>query len=671
MVKKLLNFMLALLLFPVSQTSAQSAVSFDRYHTNEEVRQILENLQKANPTKTKLHNIATSPDGKEIHVLEIGSNLKGVPAIFVGANFEGDVPLSTEGALYFAKMLLDSAQYTKNLKWYILPQPNPDAASGYFAKTKYGRTVNGFEVNNDMDEAVNEDGFDDLNGDGYITKMRVKDLEGSYIASKNDPRIMVKADVAKGEKGGYKLYDEGLDNDNDGQFNEDGEGGINVGIGFPHLFPRDKKEAGLWAGQTPEVYSLMKFITDRPEIAMVFTLGNSDFCKTPPKGGRKGGANMQSLKVPGRYARMLNVDPNQTFSMEEVIELVKQQVPAGVDVTPSMVAGMLGLGAAVNPLDEDLKFYTKLSEDYKKYLVSKKFNTERLESPGDKDGSFELWAYYHLGLPSFSMNLFTVPKVKEEKKSGDSAVSLEEVEKMSVDEFMALGDEKISAFLKANNAPDRFSASGVIEMMKSGKISPKQMAGMMKSIPKKEKEGELGEKDKALLAYADKDWEGKGFVQWESYKHPTLGEVEIGGYIPYLETTPKPGQIDSLLHTQLPWLLQLSTKLPEIVIADEKITDLGGGIYKLELYVENKGYLPYPIAMGQRNRQPAPVVVILDGEIKFLEGIKRTPLGAIGGNTAKKLTWIIQADKKSDITAKIESTIFGITEKQIKIGGQS
>jgi len=179
----------------------------------------------------------------------------------------------------------------------------------------------------------------------------------------------------------------------------------------------------------------------------------------------------------------------------------------------------------------------------------------------------------------------------------------------------------------------------------------------------------LGEKDKALLAYSDKDWEGKGFAPWQKYSHSTLGEVEIGGYIPYLETTPKPEKIDSLLQVQLPWLLKLSTKLPQISIASEKITDLGGNVYKLEIYIENKGYLPYPIAMGQRNSQPAPVVVILDGEIQLMEGLKRTPLGAIGGNQVKKLTWIIQAEKKPEVTVKIESAVFGKIEKQIKIGG--
>ncbi|HSO85057.1 MAG TPA: M14 family metallopeptidase, partial [Draconibacterium sp.] len=538
--KKLHLFMLtATLLMAGMRLTAQSEPIGGKYHSNAEVQKIMVTLQQKSGN-AKLHTITTSPGGEQVTILEIGANLKGVPAIFVGANFEGNVPLSTEGALYLAKMLLDSAQYTKNLKWYILPNPNPDAAKGYFATVKYGRSVNDFVINNDADEATNEDGFDDLNSDGFITQMRVKDPEGKMIASKADARIMVAADASKGERGEYKMVVEGIDNDNDGQYNEDGEGGINVGIGFPHLFPHEKKEAGLWAGQTPEVYNLMRFIFDRPEIAMAFTLGSSDFCVAPPKGGRKGGANLQNIKVPARYARVLDIDPNQSFSMDELMELLKKNMPAGMEVTPSMVAGMLGLGAAVNPLDEDLKFYTKFSEDYKKYLEGKKLSTERLEAPGDKDGSFELWAYYHLGVPSFSMNLFTVPKVKEEKKEGAETVSIDDVEKMSTEEFTALGEDKIAAFLKDNNAPDRFTASGVIEMMKSGRFTPKQMAGMMKSAPKKEKEGELGEKDKALLAYADKTLEGKGFVPWQKYNHPKLGEVEIGGYVPYLESTPKP-----------------------------------------------------------------------------------------------------------------------------------
>jgi len=667
MVRRTIYYLLICLLFPMGAVFAQNNQPAGKYHTVSEIRQQLQSIAQTRPGTTKLHHIATSPGGEPVTVLEIGSHLSGVPAIFVGANFEGNIPISTEGAVRLAHMLLDSAAYTQALKWYILPLPNPDAAKGYFAQVKYGRTVNDAEINNDGDDAVNEDGYDDLNGDGFITQMRVKSPDGTWIASKEDPRIMVRADVQKGERGEYRLYSEGIDNDGDGLFNEDGEGGINIGIAFPHLFPSGNKEAGLWPGQTPEVYNILRFIFDRPEIAMVHTLGSSNFCLVPPKGGRQGDASLDRIRIPERYARMFNVDASKTYSMDEVIEMLKERVPDGTEVTPSMVAGMLGLGAAVNPLEDDLKFYTKFSEDYKAYLKSVNFSTENLEPAPAKDGSFELWAYYHLGVPSFSMNLFSVPKVKEEKSGNDDLPSLDEVEKMTADEFTALGEEKISAILKANNAPERFTAEGIINMMKSGRLTPKQMAGMMKAMPKKE-EG-LSDREKALLAWSDNEWNGEGFVDWEKYDHPDLGEVEIGGFVPYLETTPKAEHIDSLLSVQLPWLLQLTKNLPEISFAKEEITDLGAGVYKLELFIENNGTLPYPIAMGQRNSQPAPVVLVLNGNIELLQGLKRTPVGSIGGNQIKKLTWLVKAEKRETISAKIESAVFGEKVKQIKIGG--
>lgn len=73
--------------------------------------------------------------------------------------------------------------------------------------------------------------------------------------------------------------------------------------------------------------------------------------------------------------------------------------------------------------------------------------------------------------------------------------------------------------------------------------------------------------------------------------------------------------------------------------------------------------------MGERNKQPAPVVVVFDGDVEFLEGIKRTPLGSIGGNQVKKLTWLVKADKKLTLSVKLESTVFGSEVKQIIIGG--
>jgi hypothetical protein len=614
MIKIMLRSLWVLLFLTIcTDLVAQTVVTFDKYKTNSEVQKALNDLLQKAPSKISLYRIADSPGGEPINVLEIGKDLKNVPAVFVGANFEGKTPLSTEGALYLAKMLLDSAKYTQKVKWFILPLPNPDATAGYFSKTKWERTVNNSAVNDDKDDQLNEDGPDDLNGDGWITQMRKEDPEGSYIISDKDPRIMVKADPAKGERGKYKLYPEGLDNDGDGEINEDGPGGINVGINFPHLFKSNLKETGLWPGEAPEAFGVMKFVYDHPEITMVYTLGTSDFCMAPPRGGRKGGANMESIKIPARFASRLGVDPEKSYTMAEVVELFKTSMPSrpGREMTAETIIDMLGLGAAVNPMDEDLKFYTDLSEKYKLFIKARGGSTDRMAAEQDKDGSFELWAYYHLGVPSFSMNLFT-PPVKPTEPATRGSFPRDPAARTTV--------------------PD--------------------------------------DKDKTILAYIDSKLKGNGFAPWLPYNHLTLGKVEIGGIEPFVTSTPAANKIDSLCKIQLPWLLNLSTKLPDLSLMKEVVTDLGAGVYRLELFVENKGVLPYPTAMGSRNKQPAPAIVILEGEnLEFLEGYKRTSISDIGGNQVKKLTWTVKARKNTVVKARIESPIFGAEVKQIKIGG--
>jgi len=119
----------------------------------------------------------------------------------------------------------------------------------------------------------------------------------------------------------------------------------------------------------------------------------------------------------------MGADPEKTYTMAQVMEMAKTMMPGGGgrEMTPDMISAFLGLGAAVNPIDDDLKFYTTFSEQYKEYLKKKGFSSDRLPAPADKDGSFELWAYYHLGLPSFAMNLFTIQKPTSDKPAEGAA----------------------------------------------------------------------------------------------------------------------------------------------------------------------------------------------------------------------------------------------------------
>ncbi len=123
--------LLCALLFTLHGLSAQSKFSFDRYHTPDELMKALASFVSSFPKITKLHKIAVSPGGKAVNFIEIGSEInkkkKDLPAVFVVANMEGTVPLSSEAAIhliqsddvYFRwKKLRKDNQNEKNTSFY-------------------------------------------------------------------------------------------------------------------------------------------------------------------------------------------------------------------------------------------------------------------------------------------------------------------------------------------------------------------------------------------------------------------------------------------------------------------------------------------------------------------------------------------------------------------------
>ncbi|MCJ7525254.1 MAG: hypothetical protein MUP71_08540, partial [Candidatus Aminicenantes bacterium] len=531
---------------------------------------------------------------------------------------------------------------------------NPDAAERYFVKPLLRDSRNGRPHNDDMDERSDEDGADDLDGNGLITMMRVKDPEGDWLPLESDPRLMKKADAAKGEKGLFKLFPEGLDNDGDGQYGEDGPGGVNIGINFPHLFRFFSRNGGKWAGSESESLGLIRFIFQHPEIAMTVTFGESNFCLEPPRGGRKGEADFSKIKIPKQIGAFLNVDTDKTYTMAEVMEIARTMAPPGMELTESMVASFLGLGAVVNPLQADLNYYKELAKQFKEFLKKGKLDGGRLETPDANDGSFELWSYYHLGLPTFSMDFWTLPEVKKEEKTAPQ-ITPEQLESMSSEEFIALGEEKINGFLKGSGVPEDFKATMVINALKGGMMTTKKMAEMMRQMPKPKDSSSGDETEKAMLAFSDKELQGKGFVPWKTFKHPTLGEVEIGGFVPYAANTPPEPMIQNLLQGQVPWVLTLAEKLPRLHFIKTAWEPLGNNVFRFKVWVENSGYLPFPTAMGGRNNRPAPAIITLKGDhFTLLEGLKRTPIKEIGGGQTKLFKWIIRSQSGQEPSVNLE-----------------
>ncbi len=665
-----LTFVIATMTLGAAAGAAE--LTFDRYHKPEEKVAAVQEMARANPGIARIHTLAKSPEGRDLVVLEIGPEIgksgRSLPAIFVAADMEGTVPISGEAALYLAKLVLEKPDLRTDRTWYILPCGNPEAAAGFFAKPLHRYPRNSTPVNDDRDEKTDEDGVDDLNGDGIITQMRVKDPAGEWMPVPGESRLMKKADGSKGEKGIYKLYAEGLDNDGDGQFNEDGPGGIDIGLTFPHLFKPFEPARGLWPGSERETFALLKFFDEHREIGLTFVFGETNFCLAPPRGGRQGEADLNQIKIPENIAGFINADPNKTYTMAEIMDMVRPLAPPGIELTEAMIASFLGLGAVVNPLDDDLKFYKELSEKYKEFLKANKLDSKRLDPTPDKDGSFELWSYYHLGLPSFALDFWTLPEVKEEKPADE--ITPEKLEKMSNEEFIALGEEKVDAFLKSVGAPDQFKAKQVFEALKGGMMDTKKMAEMLKQMPKPPSEGGADPKEKALLAWSDQELEGKGFVDWKAFSHPTLGEVEIGGAVPFTDNSPPPRMIEDLLKGQVPWAFEISKKMARIRISETKVKELGGGVYEVKVWVENGGVLPYPTAMGQRNQRILPIVVSLEGTgLRIIEGKARSSVASIPGLGSKEVTWIVQAEKPLKVEIKAETRCAWSDSRAISLGG--
>jgi len=651
---------------------AAADIAFDRYHKPEELATAFQDLARANPGFAKVHVLAKSAGGRDLALLEVGpetaKTAKSLPAVLVAANMEGTVPLSGEAALYLAKLVCEKADLRADRTWYILACGNPDAAARYFGKPLFLDARNARPKNDDQDDRTDEDGAEDLNGDGLITQMRVKEPEGEWIAVPGEPRLMKKADGTKGEKGLWKLYPEGLDSDGDGAYNEDGPGGVNLGTAFPHLFKYHAPDSGPWSGSEPETFALLKFLDVHREVGLAFVFGAANFCLAPPRVGRKGDADLNQIKVPERVAGFINADPTRTYTIAEIMDLVRPLVPPGVELSESDVAGFLELGAAVNPLEDDLKFYKEISERYKEFLKAGKLDGKRLDPAPDKDGSLELYAYYHLGLPSFALDFWTPPEVKEEKPADE--ITPEKLEKMTNDEFIALGEEKIDAFLKASGAPDEFKAKQVIEALKGGMLDTKKMAEMVKQMPKKPSEGGADPKEKALLAWSDKELGKTGFVDWKPFKHPTLGDVEIGGAVPFTDNTPPAKMVEGLLKGQVPWALDVARKMARIKIADAKVKSLGGGVYEVKAWVENSGDLPYPTAMARRNGRVLPVIVSLSGQgFDIVEGKKRSLVPAVPAHGSQPVTWIVRAAKPVKLEVKAETRNAWGDSRALDLGG--
>jgi hypothetical protein len=273
----------AVLIFLAGALQAGAA----QYHSNAELARELKTLASANSKLVHLSSLAKSRAQHDLWLVELGAGEDQArqqrPALMVVAGIEGNDLAGTFSVATWVQTLVTRYASEEKIRKlldtktiYVFPRVNTDAADAMFAKPKAERLVSTLPVDEDHDGFLDEDGPDDLNGDGLITSMRVEDSEGEYILDESDARLMLKADRARGEVGKWRFLTEGRDNDSDEAWNEDALGGVNFNRNFPHNYKFFAPTAGVNQVSETETRALADFVVAHPNIAIVFTFGAAD-----------------------------------------------------------------------------------------------------------------------------------------------------------------------------------------------------------------------------------------------------------------------------------------------------------------------------------------------------------------------------------------------------------
>jgi hypothetical protein len=260
----------------------QVEVAWNRYYDTDGLAAILKRLHETFPELTKLYSIGTSFEGRELWCLEVTST-NGLPAsrkpgMYIDGNIHGNEVQGGEVVAYTAwylchqyKRLAAVTDLLDRNVFYLLPTINPDGRDRWlhFPNSPNSARSGDVQFDNDRDGAADEDDYDDLDGDGSITQMRIKDPSGRWKAHPDYPEyLMVR--VAADEKGDYTMLgSEGLDNDGDGELNEDPVGGYDPNRNWAYDWQPSFVQPGAmdYPFSLPETRAVAQFVARRTNLA--------------------------------------------------------------------------------------------------------------------------------------------------------------------------------------------------------------------------------------------------------------------------------------------------------------------------------------------------------------------------------------------------------------------
>lgn len=236
----------------------------------------------AYPRLCRLRSIATTPEGRDVWVLAIGTELdRSRPAVWVGGNLhaaelagssvalaiaEDALRIHTEpAALDLPPALLDRL---RDVVFYVAPRLSPDGAEHVL---RTGRSLRSVPRDARVERGQPRWIHGDVDGDGQARCLRVRDPGGELVEAREFPGLLVERTIFD-EGPFYKLYPEGVIEHFDGKRVPSphylGDNPIDLNRNFPFTWApgHEQAGAGAFAASEPEARGVVEFATAHPEI---------------------------------------------------------------------------------------------------------------------------------------------------------------------------------------------------------------------------------------------------------------------------------------------------------------------------------------------------------------------------------------------------------------------
>ncbi|MEN6559162.1 MAG: M14 family metallopeptidase [Acidobacteriota bacterium] len=181
--------------------------------------------------------------------------------------------------------------------------------------------------------------------------------------------------------------------------------------------------------------------------------------------------------------------------------------------------------------------------------------------------------------------------------------------------------------------------------------------------------------DLEALRYIDEELGGRYFKPWTKFNHPTLGQVEIGGFNPkFWRQNPPVELLEEWIKKEAMFNLFLAQSLPQVrvVSAEARPVRKEPGLIEIAAVFTNDGCLPTALRMADRIKivRPDAAAIRLPEGAELVGVRERQDIGFLRQNEKKEVRWKVKVKPGTAGEAEISilSTRGGVARTTVKIG---